>query len=90
MNTMTTPPIITLQPGAMSFADLRRVWLAPTPVALSGDCAAAGSHEICPRMVCRRLKSVCGDNCIRKAARFAAVRARSNAAERNCASRKRW
>lgn len=41
MNTMTTPPIITLQPGAMSFADLRRVWLAPTPVALSGDCAAA-------------------------------------------------
>ena len=41
MNTMTTPPIITLQPGAMSFADLRRVWLAPTPIALSGDCAAA-------------------------------------------------
>lgn len=41
MNTMTTPPILTLQPGAMSFDDLRRVWLAPTPVALSGDCAAA-------------------------------------------------
>ena len=41
MNTMTTPPILTLQPGEMSFADLRRVWLAPTPIALSGDCAAA-------------------------------------------------
>ena len=41
MNTMTTPPIITLQPGEIYFADLRRVWLAPTPVALSGDCAAA-------------------------------------------------
>ncbi|MGT2434277.1 aromatic amino acid lyase [Cupriavidus basilensis] len=38
---MTTPPILTLQPGEMTFADLRRVWLAPTPIALSGDCAAA-------------------------------------------------
>ncbi|WP_197328146.1 histidine ammonia-lyase [Ralstonia syzygii] len=41
MNTMTTPSILTLHPGEMTFADLRRVWLAPMPVTLSGDCAAA-------------------------------------------------
>src|SRR6266699_172587 len=51
--------------------------------------AAGGSQAICPRMVCSRLKSVCGESCMRSAARCARVRARSSAAERSCESRRR-
>ena len=60
-----------------------------SPSCTTMDCAAGGSQAIWPRMVCSRLKSVCGESCMRSAARCAWVSARSSAAERSCESRRR-
>ena len=50
-----------------------------SPSCTTMDCAAGGSQVIWPRMVCSRLKSVCGESCMRSAARCAWVSARSRA-----------